>query len=227
MTLPLDDVDDGPGLLLGQCGTAPAAAQFVIFAQMARAGIVGAVHHDGPLAGIAVLAWAQAVEAQRIAVLALIGLGGAIDPERALHGIELVGKLVGSQLARVATMADPGVVEQLVALHVDDEQPAHGRGFAVVDNGENGFALVAHALVTGDGLAKYLFVELAGQPQLAVEILIPAGVAVAAKAERPQQQRQPSQSAPQRFIQSVCFILESAPVFVASAALKISPHLAG
>ncbi len=124
-------------------------------------------------------------------------------------------------------MTDPGVVEQLVAFHVDDEQPAHGRRFAVVDDGENGFALVAHALVTVDGLAKYLFVELAGQPQLAVEILIPAGVAVAAEAERPSSSGNPSQSAPQRFIQSVCFILNLLPFFVASAALKISPHLAG
>ena len=38
------------------------------------------VHHDGALAGIAVLAGTEAVETQGVTVLALIGLGGAVDP---------------------------------------------------------------------------------------------------------------------------------------------------
>ncbi|MNS70752.1 hypothetical protein D3C72_1041000 [compost metagenome] len=130
-------------------------------------------------------------------MLALIGLGGAIDPEGTLPGIHLVGELARGQLPRIATVADPGVVEQLVPLHVDDEQPAHGRGFAVVDDGEYGFALVAHILIALQGLAEHLLVQLARQTQLAIEILIPAGVALAAEAERPQQQRQPQPEAGQ------------------------------
>ena len=148
------------------------------------------MYHDGTLAGIAVLAWAEAIQTQGVTVLALVGLGGAIDPEGALPGVHLVGKLAGRQLPRVAPVADPGVIEQLVALDVDDEQPAHGRGLAVVDDGENGFSLVAHALVTVQGLAKHAAVELAGQAELTIEILVPAGVAGAAKTERPQQQWQ-------------------------------------
>ena len=99
-------------------------------------------------------------------MLALIGLGGAIDPEGALAGVELVGELARGQLPRIATVADPGVVEQLVAFHVDHEQPALGRGFAVVDDGEYGFTLVAHILIALQGLAEYLLVQLARQTQL-------------------------------------------------------------
>ena len=57
-TPPLDGIYDGSGLLFGQGGATPAAAQLVIFAQMGRAGIGGAMYHDGTLAGIAVLAGA-------------------------------------------------------------------------------------------------------------------------------------------------------------------------
>ncbi|MNQ29909.1 hypothetical protein D3C85_432370 [compost metagenome] len=81
-------------------------------------------------------------------------------------------------------------------LHVDDEEAAHGRGFAVVDDGEYGFALVAHILIALQGLAEHLLVQLARQTQLAIEILIPAGVALAAEAER-HQQRQPQPEASQ------------------------------
>ncbi|BCR30316.1 hypothetical protein KAM448_19400 [Aeromonas caviae] len=49
---------------------------------------------------------------------------------------------------------------------------------------------MAHALVTVQGLAKHAAVELAGQPELTIEILVPAGVAGAAETERPQQQWQ-------------------------------------
>ncbi|MNE56573.1 hypothetical protein D3C80_1514900 [compost metagenome] len=87
-------------------------------------------------------------------------------------------------------MTDPGVVEQLVTLHIDHEQPALGRGFAVIDDGENGLALVTHILIALQGLAKHLLVELARQTQLAIEILVPTGMAGAAETERPQQQRQ-------------------------------------
>src|SRR5690606_11992091 len=60
----LDGVYDGSGQLLGQRRAAPTATQFVIFAQMLRAGIASPVHHNCPLAGIAVLARAQAIETQ-------------------------------------------------------------------------------------------------------------------------------------------------------------------
>ncbi|MNH20003.1 hypothetical protein D3C79_797550 [compost metagenome] len=172
---------------------------------MPWAGIVRPVHDDGTLAGIAVLARAQAIEAQRIAVLALIGLGGAIDPEGALSGVELIGELAGGQLPRISAVADPGVIEQLVAFDVDDEQPALGRGFAVVDDGQNGFSLVLHPLIPLQSLAKYLLVELARQPELAVEILIPAGVADAAETERPQQQGQ-AQPEPTQSGNPVCVL---------------------
>lgn len=186
----LDGVDNGPGLLPWQGRASPAAPQLVKLLQMPGAGVVRPVHHDGALAGIAVLAGTEAVETQGVTVLALIGLGGAVDPQGTLPGIHLIGELAGGQLPRIAAVADPGVVEQLVALDVDDEQPAHGRGLAVVDDGENGFSLVAHALVTVQGLTKHAAVELAGQPELTIEILVPAGVAGAAETERPQQQWQ-------------------------------------
>ena len=81
-------------------------------------------------------------------------------------------------------MADPGVIKQLVALHIDDKQSALGGWLAVIDDGENGFALVAHGLITVECLAKGLFVQLACQTQLAIEALIPAGICRAAPDER-------------------------------------------
>lgn len=77
-------------------------------------------------------------------------------------------------------MADPGVIEQLVALHIDDKQPALGGWLAVIDDGENGFAFVAHGLITVKCLTKGLFIQLAGQTQLTIEALIPAGICRAA-----------------------------------------------
>ena len=98
---------------------------------------------------------------------------------------------LGAKIADGAAQGDPAllgvvVVEVRVLARHLLAQPAHGRGLAVIDDGEDGFALVAHALVTVDGLAKYLLVELACQPKLTIEILIPTGVAAGAETERPQ-----------------------------------------
>ena len=87
-------------------------------------------------------------------------------------------------------MTDPSVIEQLVAFHIDDKQPALGGWLAVIDDGENGFAFVAHGLITVEGLTKGLFIQLAGQTQLTIEVLIPAGICRAAPDERYQQQWQ-------------------------------------
>lgn len=91
-TAPFYGIYDGPGLFLWQGGTAPAAAQFVIFAQMVWAGIGGAMHHDGTFAGIAVFAGAEPIQPQGVAMLAQVGFCGTIDAEGALSGVELVGK---------------------------------------------------------------------------------------------------------------------------------------
>lgn len=108
-------------------------------------------------------------------------------------------------------MADPGVVEQLVTLHVDDEEAAHGRGFAVVDDGEYGFALVAHILIALQGLAEYLLVQLARQTQLAIEILIPAGVALLLNRAPPAAAAAPARGWPAATSNTVASSLKSLP----------------
>ena len=51
------------------------------------------MYHDGTLAGIAVLARAEPVQPQGVAMFAQIGFCGAIDAKGTLAGVELVGKV--------------------------------------------------------------------------------------------------------------------------------------
>ena len=129
-------VDDLPRDRLADRRASPAAAKPSVRFRHAGIDVRRAVHHDGALAGVGVEARFQAVEAERVAVMADVGVGRAEQADARFAAFRHIRKARGHVVAAVAAMRHELVEEHLPRVQVEYPE-ARGRGRQrVIDQGE-------------------------------------------------------------------------------------------
>jgi hypothetical protein len=94
------------------------------------------VHHDASLAGAIVDPALEAVESQRIAVLAHVGIAGHEESQARSVRIRVVREVNGHVLAGARTVRDELLIEQPTRPEIEDPQPLFRGRSGVVDDGQ-------------------------------------------------------------------------------------------
>src|SRR6202035_5147960 len=128
-----EGVDGRRVVFQGERRAAPAAAEHAELARVLGAGVPGAVHDDGAALGTVVDALVETLQAQRVAVLALVGAGGEEEAEAGLPAAVDVREAGGIPVAAAGSMRHQLMEEHPAAGEVEHPEARGGRGEGIID----------------------------------------------------------------------------------------------